>query len=192
MEQLIAYLKQHLEVSAQDWEYIKNKVTLNICNKGTILTKAGDVENNLYFITDGVFRLYFEKDDKEIMLNFGFPGSFISSYASFLTQEKSTFHLSALTSCTYLNLEKKELEDIYNNTSCGHKLAKILTENLYLYFSNRENSFLLKSPTERYLELHQEKPQYISEIPLKFLASYIGITPQALSRIRAKLAQSIS
>jgi DNA-binding MarR family transcriptional regulator len=79
--------------------------------------------------------------------------------------------------------------EIYQQTDCGQELGRILTEQLFLYLSHRENAFMLKSPTQRYLDLFEEQPRLIQEIPQKYLASYIGITPQALSRIRAKLGQ---
>jgi len=80
--------------------------------------------------------------------------------------------------------------EMYGLTDCGQELGRILTEQIYLYFSSRENAFLLRSPTERYLDLFKEQPRLIKEIPLKHLASYIGVTPQALSRIRARIVQT--
>ena len=112
-----------------------------------------------------------------------------NAYTSFLTQTPSDFHLTALTSCSLLYITKSDLEKLYALTTCGDVLGRIFAEKLFLYLSKRENDFMIKSPTQRYLDLFVEQPQLIQEIPQKYLASYIGITPQALSRIRAKTAQ---
>ncbi len=189
MNEFKVYLEQHLDVSDEDWKLIAKRLTKSKCDKGETLTSFGKVEQKLYFLTDGALRLYYEKETKDITLNIGFPNSFMCSYSSFLTKQPSDFVLQALTACEYMYITYGDLHEIYELTSCGHQLGRILTEQIFLYLSHRENAFLLKSPTQRYLDLFQEQPRLIQEIPQKYLSSYIGITPQALSRIRAKLGQ---
>ena len=183
------FLEEHLRVSDEDWHLISQRLTKSHCTKGEILTSLGSVEQNLYFLTAGAFRLFYEKETKDITLNIGFPNSFMCSYTSYLTREPSDFILQALTPCDYLYISHQDLLEIYELTDCGQQLGRILTEQIFLYLSNRENAFMLKSPTQRYLDLFEEQPRLIQEIPQKYLSSYIGITPQALSRIRAKLGQ---
>lgn len=187
MEMFKSFLEQHLTVSDADWEKISEGIKVSTCEKNEVLTKLGQVEDKLFFLIDGVFRLYHEGENKDITLNFAFPKSLISSYTSFLTATPSQFVLQSLTPCKYLFITRAKLEELYSLTSCGHQLGRVLTEVTFLYLSKRETDFLLKSPTQRYLDLFNEQPRLIQEIPQKYLASYIGITPQALSRIRAKV-----
>ena len=187
MQSFKAFLSQHITLGPEDWEIISSKLHERIAKKGEILTNHGQVENTLYFVIDGIVRLFYEADTKDITLNFAFPNSFISCYSSFLTSKETDFILQALTDCKLAYLTKNDLEYLYLNTTCGQELGRILAEKLFLYLSERENAFLLKSPTQRYLDLFDEQAQLIQEIPQKYLASYIGITPQALSRIRAKI-----
>ena len=187
MQELKQYLEQYLAIAEKDWQYIQSQLLLEQGEKGDILTKQGHVENHLYFLCSGVARLFHEGDEKDITVNFGFPFEFISAYSSFLLNKKSNFMLQLLTPSTFIKISRESLEDIYIHTSCGHHFGRILTEKIVLYLSKRETSFMLRSPTERYLDLFEEHPRLIQEIPQKYLASYIGITPQALSRIRAKL-----
>lgn len=187
MNQFKEYLEQHLELAEEDWSFIKEKLKSGKASKGTILTRTDSIENKLYFIGNGIFRLYFEAENKDITMNLGFPGSFISSYSSFLTQLESEFILESMTDTEFIFLTKEDMTELYHTTSCGNQLGLIFTEGNFLYLSKRETDFLVKSPTERYLDLFDEQPRLIQEIPQKYLASYIGITPQALSRIRAKL-----
>ncbi len=190
MNALRTYLEQHLTISDTDWQIIAQRLTPSECPKGTKLTTAGRVEDRLYFILDGAFRLYFETESKETTLDIGFAHSLISSYSSYITRRPSDFNLEALTACRFMSIRHADLLQMYELTDCGHELGRILTEQIYLYFSSRENAFLLRSPTERYLDLFKEQPRLIKEIPLKHLASYIGVTPQALSRIRARIVQT--
>jgi CRP-like cAMP-binding protein len=192
MDLLKTFLENHLQLLEEDWILIKDKLEVIDFSKNQVLTKQGHVENRLYFLQSGVVRLYYEAENKDITLNFAFPESFISSYTSFLTGDKSEFVLETLTPCKLAYFSRSDLEELYTSTQCGHQLSRILTENLFLYLSKRESDFLIKSPTQRYLDLFTEQPRLIQEIPQKYLASYIGITPQALSRIRAKMVQGIS
>ncbi len=81
-----------------------------------------------------------------------------------------------------------DLQVIYRDTDCGQIIGRKTAESLFLLKVKREQSLLNESAEERYLKLFTEQPQLIKEIPLKFLASYIGITPQALSRIRRRIS----
>jgi len=179
-----------MSISDKDWSLIANRLVFSECIKGQELTSLDSIEKKLYFLLDGAVRLYYELENKDVTLNIGFPNSFISSYTSYLTRTPSDFILEALTPCTYLEISYDDLNDIYALTECGQQLGRILTEHLFLYLSHRENAFMLKTPTERYLDLFEEQPRLIREIPQKYLSSYIGITPQALSRIRARLGNN--
>ena len=189
MDAFKEFLNTHVAVSQSDWNEIAKRLTAVTYHKGDVLTKAGQIEQRLYFIQSGIIRLYYEFEHKDVTINFAFPNNFVNAYTSFLTQTPSDFHLTALTSCSLLYITKSDLEKLYALTTCGDVLGRIFAEKLFLYLSKRENDFMIKSPTQRYLDLFVEQPQLIQEIPQKYLASYIGITPQALSRIRAKTAQ---
>lgn len=187
MQLLREYLENYFSVPEEDWEYVRSKLRVLECKKNEILTLQGKVEEQIYFIESGLLRLYYEGENKDITLYIGFPHSFLSSYSSFLSAKPSEFILSALMPSRLVVLNKVDLEKIYLETSCGNALGRLFSEQQFLYHSQRETDFMTLSPTERYLKLFEDQPQLIREIPLKYLASYIGVTPQALSRIRGKL-----
>jgi len=187
-DQLRLFLEQQVQIEEKDWNIILPYLEILEIEKDQILTQAGIIESNLYFVSSGITRLFYEKEERDITINFGFPNGFISSYSSFLTQELSQFILQSLTRTTLISISKDHLDSIYAQTACGHHLGRLFSEQFFIYVSKRETDFMLRSPTERYLLLFDEYPQLIKEIPLKYLASYIGITPQALSRIRAKIS----
>ena len=81
----------------------------------------------------------------------------------------------------------KNLQEVYKKTSIGNTLGRLSSERLFLIKSKREISLLNETAEERYLKLFDERPELIKEIPLKYIASYIGVTAQALSRIRKRI-----
>jgi CRP-like cAMP-binding protein len=187
MKDFIHFLNQKIEITGPDIEIIKNSLSFTAFVKGEAITKDQQIEKHIYFIESGIVRLFFERQDRDITFNFGFPHHFISAFSSFISQQPSKFCLQALTDVKAIALSKDRLDFIYKNTKCGLQIARVLYEETILYMSQRETDFMLLSPTERYLSLFERNTALLKQIPLKYLASYIGITPQALSRIRAKI-----
>lgn len=153
-----------------------------------MLLQAGKVENYLSFIEAGVVRYFIPLEDKDLTFGFTFAGAFTSAYDSFLTQMPSHYAVQALSHTVLWRISKKDLEDIYQLTTAGDRIGRKAAENLFLLKSRRELSLLNESAEQRYLNLYSEQPQLIREIPLKYIASYIGVTPQALSRIRKRIS----
>lgn len=187
MERLRKILEHKVEISEKDWEIIVSKLHFKNCRKKEFLTQTNEIEDKIYFILEGVFRIFIELPEKDVTLDFGFPNDFISSYSSFLTNNPSIACIQSLSKSELVYITKKSLLEIYKETESGESIGRIVAEEFFRYKSKRELSFMKDSPTERYLNLVKEQQHLIKEIPQKYLASYIGITPQALSRIRAKI-----
>ena len=188
MNQIKEYLEQIVKLSDKDWEIFSSKLKKVECNKRTTLLKKGAIENHLNFIEKGSIRLFIPKEENDITFGFCFKGQFMSAYDSFLTQLPSTYQTETLTETTLWRLTFTDLQDIYKRTEIGNVIGRITAENLFLMKSQRELSLLNDTAEKRYLNLFTERPQLIKEIPQKYLASYIGVTPQALSRIRKRIS----
>ncbi|MGB0981894.1 MAG: Crp/Fnr family transcriptional regulator [Winogradskyella sp.] len=189
MKQIKAYLDQIATLSDQDWDFFMSKLKRSIIPKKTIFLKLNDVENRISFIETGVVRLFIPKDDpkKEITFGFSFKNQFISAYDSFLTQTPSTYQLQTLTETTLLSISYTDLQAVYKTTQIGNLIGRLTAERLFLLKSKREHYLLNLSAEERYLKLFKERPELIKVIPLKYISSYIGVTAQALSRIRKRI-----
>ena len=188
MDQIREYLEQIAELSDNDWEIFSSKLQKAEFKKKTTLLKIGRIENHLNFIEKGSVRLFIPKVENDITFGFCFKGQFMSAYDSFLTQAPSTYQTETLTETTLWRLKYNDLQDIYKRTDIGNIIGRVTAENLFLMKSRREQSLLNDTAEKRYLNLFTERPQLIKEIPLKYLASYIGVTPQALSRIRKRIS----
>ncbi len=182
------YLNQIIELSDEDWDVFSSKIKKSSFSKKTILLKTGEIENHLSFIEEGAVRIYVPSEKNDITLEFSFENQFTSSYISFITQTKSKHQVETLMPTTLWRLTFSDLQDIYNNTKVGNIIGRKIAENLYTLRVLRERSLLHDTAKVRYLKLFTEQPHLIKKIPLKYLASYIGITPQALSRIRKQIS----
>lgn len=96
--------------------------------------------------------------------------------------------METLTKTTLWQLTYDDLQAIYDETEIGNAIGRQASEDLFLKKSKRELSLLNETAEQRYLNLFTEQPKLIEKIPLKYIASYIGITPQALSRIRKRIS----
>ena len=189
MQQIKAYLDQIATISQSDWDFFMSKLQRRIIPKKSIFLKVNEIENHISFIETGVVRLFIPKDnpEKEITFGFSFKNQFISAYDSFLTQTPSAYQLQALTETTILSITYDDLQSVYNTTQIGNLIGRLTAERLFLIKSKREQYLLNLSAEERYIKLFKERPELLKVIPLKYISSYIGVTPQALSRIRKRV-----
>jgi len=179
-------------ISNFDWNFFKSKLERRLFSKKSIFLKVNETENHISFIESGIVRLFIPNDnlEKEITFGFSFKNQFVSAYDSFLTQSPSVYQLQALTDITILSLTYDDLQSVYKSTQIGNLIGRLTAEDLFLIKSKREQNLLNLSAEERYLSLFKERPELLKAIPLKYIGSYIGVTAQALSRIRKRLIQS--
>jgi CRP-like cAMP-binding protein len=189
LEQIKTYIDQIATISKLDWDFFKSKLQRRVIPKKTIFLKINEIENHISFIESGVVRLFLPKEnpEKEITFGFSFKNQFVSAYDSFLTQKPSLYQLQALTEISILSISYKDLQEVYQTTQIGNLIGRLTAERLFLIKSKREQNLLNLTAEERYLNLFKERPELIKVIPLKYISSYIGVTAQALSRIRKRI-----
>lgn len=188
MQQLRKHLENFSPMSNSDWDYFSSKLQPVTFQKKELILKKGQTENFLSFVEKGTLRMYIPKIENDLTFGFVFQHQFISGYDSFLTQSPCKYQIEALTETILWRIHFTDLNDIYANTKIGNEIGRKNAERLFLIKSSRELSLLELGAKERYEKLFSERPQLIKEIPLKYIASYIGITPQALSRIRSQIS----
>lgn len=188
LKQIRDYFEQHFQLNDRDWEIFSSKLKQKVYPKKAILICSGQTEQHLSFIEKGITRLFIEKEEGDFTFGFAFKNSFVSAYDSFLTQSPSNYTIETITKTTLWQLTYADLQVIYSETDIGNALGRKAGEEQFLKKINREISLLTQTAEERYLALFSERPELIKQIPLKYIASYIGITPQALSRIRKRIS----
>ena len=187
MQEVKKYIETIHPMSIPDWDFFSSKLQKVYLKKHTIILQQGGVENYLSFISKGIIRFYIAGEDHDLTFGFLFENEFVTAYDSFITQKPCTYQIEALTEVMLWRITFKDLQAVYQNTETGNLIGRRMAENMYLIKAKRELSLLNKTAEERYLDLFSDRPKLIKYIPLKYIASYIGVTPQALSRIRKRI-----
>ncbi|GAA3654797.1 Crp/Fnr family transcriptional regulator [Flavivirga jejuensis] len=187
MNEIRNFIEDITLISDSDWQFFSSKLQEVKFKKNTPLLKIGEIEKHLSFITKGIIRLYIPKDEFDLTFGFVFNNAFITAYDSLLTQSPSEYQIETLTETILWRISNKDLQEVYEKTNSGNIIGRKMAENMFLIKSKRELSLLSQTAEERYLDLFSNRPELLQQIPLKYIASYIGITPQALSRIRKRI-----
>ncbi|MEM6806742.1 MAG: Crp/Fnr family transcriptional regulator [Bacteroidota bacterium] len=177
-------------LTEEEWQETKACLKERAFKKGEYICEIGQKERYLSIIYEGVCRGYYQKHEEEISVAFMFPGDYVSAYYSFLTQRPSLMGIQALSSLKLISISKEDLErlcDLYKN---AERIGRLNAERIYRRKEEREIALLTMSATERYEDLQKRSPKLLQSIPLKYIASYLGIQPESLSRIRKQLAKS--
>ena len=193
MHQIKLYLEKIASISNSDWDFFISKLRRRTIKKKSVFLKVNQIEKHISFIESGIVRLFIPSDnpEKEITFGFSFKNQFVSAYDSFLTQSPSKYQLQALNETTMLSISYKDLQSVYKSTQIGNLIGRLTAEDLFLIKSKREQDLLNLKAEQRYLKLFKERPELLKSIPLKYIGSYIGVTAQALSRIRKRLVHKI-
>ena len=152
----------------------------------TVLLREGEISRQAYAIRQGCLRLSFNDNGKDITFQFFFEGFGVSSFESFRSGRPSMFGIESLEPCTLLVISKKNHDRLVAEAP-GYK--DLLNEALYQRLEHYTRLFLSRirdTPRKRYEDLLKEHPQIIRRVPQHYIASYLGITPVSLSRIRNK------
>ena len=188
MDKIRNYIETITKVNDEDWEFFSSKLQRKKFPKKTNITNIGQIENCISFLEKGIVRVFIPKETEEdITFGFSFENELISAYDSFLTQSPSQYQLETLADTSLLSISYSGLQEVYQKTKIGNLIGRLVAERLFILKSNRALSLLNDSAEQRYLNLFTERPNLIKEIPLKYIASYIGVTPQSLSRIRKQI-----
>ncbi|MCX6146585.1 MAG: Crp/Fnr family transcriptional regulator [Candidatus Kapabacteria bacterium] len=157
--------------------------------KKTILLTAGKIADEVYFIVSGCIRLFCIKDGEDLSTYFFTEQMFAGSYSSFISRKPSQHSIETLEDCQVLSLSFKALEELYVVFPKMNEFIRKSIEERFVVVHDLFTSYILNSPEERYLSLQKERPELLNRIPQHLIASFLGITPVSLSRIRNRVAK---
>ena len=184
-------INREIRLTPNEQQFFYDHFERKEIKKNEFTIKIGDFEKYLYYIETGILRYWtIQTDgdpDKEVTFWFSFSGEFANSYFSFKQNQPSLINIQALTNCIIWKLPKKELTELYKTSLNINKIARIVLEDALCRKITRETLLLGSSGEEIYKDLISKDKELIQNIPLKYIASYIGVTPQRLSQIRKKI-----
>lgn len=147
------------------------------------LKVKGSIDTNLYFIKKGSLRIYLIDEHEEHTIRFGYQNNFIVSLDSFITENPSDYYIQALKKTELKILKKSTFKKLIKSKTKLQNFWTMILEQIVLQQLERERDILISSPIERYKRVLKRSPQLFQEIPNKYIADYLRMTPETLSRI---------
>lgn len=178
-------------LSEEEWLLMEPYLTLRTISKGDFLIKEGSQGRELGFIISGQMRHYYTKNGDERTTYFYFENHFTGPYLSCISGKPSALSIQALADTNLIVFPYSALVHLFQTSHRWERFGRLLAEYLATGLEERMAGLLMQNPEERYLELLQgNKRKIIERIPQHFIANYLGITPESLSRIRKRLSEN--
>jgi CRP-like cAMP-binding protein len=181
---LLTFLNQYIDISIEDFAELIKWTEHRQFEKKTILTRPGEVEEHMYFITNGLIRKYFLKGNHEIITHIVKEGSIIGSGESFLTGKPSRYFVETLEPTTAFAISRQKVEEMYGTSKKWEKLGRIMTTQYFLVQEMRLMDNIRYSTRERFVKFMKENTDLLQRVPQKYLASYLNIKPETFSRLK--------
>lgn len=183
-----SYFYENVPDIKENWEKIKIMFKDVRVPPKTVLLREGEIANCLYFINQGCLRLWFNDDGRDITFQFFFEQQEVSSFESFYNNEPSLFNLETVEFSQLTVIKKDDYQKILSMFPKLKEYSNQFMAERFVYYTRLFLSRIKNSPKERYLELCSEKSQILERVPHHYIASYLGITPVSLSRIRKRIS----
>ena len=182
---LLTFFQKINPISKESEKAITELASLVSIRKNQDLQPTGVTCRTIYFVHSGLARIYYYKDGTEITEYFAFENDIIVRAESLFTGKPSKKAIQAVEDTVFIGIPSSQLFELYDSYSDIERLFRKITESAYVDTVNRIESIQFHTAEERYTQLLFKNPAMIQRIPLKHIASYLGITQVSLSRIRA-------
>lgn len=190
MTALTEHMSQLVDLTDDEKVIIENAFTTQSISKGELWIKEGKVCDQVAYVVSGKMRHYYTDDNgNEVTCYFVLPDHFTSSFTSFLTNTPTNENAAALEETLLRFISKKDLENLSEQVPKIQIFRRIIAENLFIMMEKRISMLQSKSAQARYEGMLKENPDVLLQVPLIYTASFLGITPQHLSRLRKELAK---
>lgn len=188
MESLLNTIRYFIPLSASDEAIVRRLFHKKVFKKGEHLLQAGNVCRYVTFIETGLVRYYFNSDGEERTNYFNKEGEFVCVYTSFLPQIPSDINIQALEDTIIFVISFNDIQELYRAVEHGERFGRLAIEQVYLNAINQIGSLYTDPPEVRYSKFLSNFRDIAQRIPQYYIASYVGIKPQSLSRIRKRTA----
>lgn len=187
MEVIKETLKKIVDFDSDSIQAFLNRFSESHLKKGAIFAKKGEYSSRMAIVVGGVMRAYFSNEKGEqYNKTFFTENDFVGAYSSLVTGQKNRIDIDCLTDCTLLIAEYDQITRLYDKYPKIERLARVLAERFFVSKEKREIELVTLEAKERYAIFQREYPYLEQLIPQYHIASYLGISPTQLSRIRAQ------
>ncbi|MFC3809325.1 Crp/Fnr family transcriptional regulator [Lacihabitans lacunae] len=191
MNELRKIVVDLIDLTEREWLFFSTNLKIKAYKAKTQIVKEGSVAKNIYFIESGLVRTYHLHAGKEINTYFACDHQFISTFSSFINQSPSFETLETIQDSVVYELSYQFLNQMYKESRKFEKLGRILAEKNYLCVLDRTYTMQTKTAKEKYLDFIQNYDEKIlRNVPQYQIASFLGIEPESLSRIRKEISST--
>jgi CRP-like cAMP-binding protein len=186
-DKLLKYFQKIMPLSEEEVMAIVETMTIKQYKKGTVLLKEGQISTEVYFVLEGCVRLFYLVDGDEKTNNFFTEEQWVISMNSFSQNNPSNHFLDCCTDSTLVVGNREKEENLYKRFPKFETISRKVMEKVFAEQQEIMSSYTTDTPEQRYLKLLKSRPDLFQKIPQYQIASYIGVKPESLSRIRKRL-----
>ncbi|KAF2518543.1 Crp/Fnr family transcriptional regulator [Flavobacterium salilacus subsp. salilacus] len=180
-----AVIKEMINISGQEIDDLTEYCSVKKISKNEIVSPVDYIPNDIFFINTGLLRVILtDKEGNNHTIHFAMENQFIADYSCFIQQIPSIYTIQAIEPTEVVVLPRKAVEWGYKNLTEGEKLGRIIAEFYLIYKDNRIMNLYSRTPKERYDAIGEVFPNIHNRAPQHMIASYLGITPEHLSRLK--------
>ena len=187
-EQIASFFETDFPLNRDGVEELISLFQVREFSKHALILQKDEFDNKLRFINKGVVREFYRTDKKDINIHFYTRPQFITDFSSFIQEGRTNKNQETLSAIQVLELGKEKFARLLEKYSCGRSFINLTFQNILKNKEIFEYNRMTRSPEELYNELRIYRPDWLQEIPQYHIASYLGITPETLSRIRKRLS----
>lgn len=184
---IVDLIRSIIPLNDQDIDLVTQAFEPFYGKKAEILEAEGKPTSYLFFINEGFLRLFYFEDGTDITTHINCPPGFITAFNSFIAETPSPVNLQCITDCALLRINKENLDNLCQQELKWMEFARVVTEKSLHYNEQRTKDMLVLTAEQRYQKLISQHPDIIQNVPLQYIASFIGIKPESLSRIRRQI-----
>jgi len=184
------YLAQFPGFSSESFELVLPHIVERVISEGEFLLEQGKTCRHIYYIVEGLFRISYLHEGKEITTCFCKENGITCSYQSLISRLPSETSIQAIERSRVLIISLESLEELYAKDPFWQQVGRLAAEGEYLVTAQHNRFINDLSATERYLQILNQDKELLQRIPLNYLASYIQVAPETLSRIRQRTAHT--
>lgn len=191
MDRLIKHIQTYTMLNQQEIEHLKNAVEKRVFDKRELIFSEGKIANDIYFVTKGCVRLFYNVDGHEKTAFFYTEGQFICAGESYTYKVPAIENYQAIEQTEIYVFPQSKIEQLLAIAPKFELLARIATENELITCQKIIASFVTKSAEQRYLDLLQTQGELFQRVPQQYIASFLGVSPETLSRIKARIHKQL-
>ena len=185
---LIHLITTKVSLTDADMALCKEYFEAVLYPKNRIIEEEGKIPRYLYFVVAGFVRLFhYNENGDEITTHINCPPGFITSYSSFVQQTKSAENVECITECELLRITKKDLDILTQKSAALKDFSIGVFQQSIAYNENRSKELATLTAEQRYKKLIENYPEILHNVPVQYIASFLGMKPESLSRIRRQM-----